>query len=66
MSRSIRAKQRQITAAIKARAGAVCNPKIVVEKAGARRCSTCGARASTAKTMMVCARTGRLPGVKAP
>lgn len=38
-----------------------CKPKIVVEKSGARRCSTCGARAATSKTMMLCARTGRLP-----
>lgn len=58
----LRAKLRKITKAVKARAGAVCNPKIIFEKAGARRCSTCGARASTAKTIMLCARAGRLPG----
>ena len=61
----ILAKQRKIHDAIKARASAVCNPKIVIAKAGARSCSTCGAKASTGKTMLVCARTGRLPGVKA-
>jgi len=61
----IRAKQRAIGRAIKARAGAVCTPKIVVAKAGARSCSTCGAKAQTAKTIMLCARTGRLSGVKA-
>ena len=62
----IRAKQRKINAAIKARAGATCAPKIVIAKGGAQSCTTCGAKASTAKTMLVCARTGRLPGVKAP
>lgn len=61
----IRAKQRQIAAAIKARGGAVCVPKIVIGKGGARSCSTCSAKAATGKTIMLCARTGRLPGVKA-
>ncbi len=61
----IRAKQRAINRAIKARAGGQCTPKITVGKAGARSCSTCGAKAQTAKTIMLCARTGRLPGVKA-
>lgn len=64
----ILAKQRAIGKAIKARAGATCVPKITVGKGGARGCSTCGAKASTGKTIMLCARTGRLPGagVKAP
>lgn len=61
----IRAKQRAIGKAIAVRDGATCRPKIVVAKAGARSCSTCGAKASTAKTIMLCARTGRMPGVKA-
>lgn len=61
----LRAKQRAIAKAVKARAGARCIPKITVEKGGARSCSTCGAKAQTAKTIMLCARTGRLPGVKA-
>lgn len=60
----IRAKQRAITKAIKERAGATCNPKITVGKTGARSCSTCGAKAATGKTIMLCARTGRLPGVR--
>jgi hypothetical protein len=60
-------KMRKLTDFIKQRSaeGAVCNPKIVVLKGGARECTTCKAKASTAKTIMLCARTGRLPGVKA-
>lgn len=60
----IRAKQRKLAAAAKAAAaaGAVCKPNIVVAKAGARSCTTCGAKAMTSKSMLVCARTGRLPG----
>lgn len=63
----LRAKQRAINRVIKARgaAGAVCVPKIVIGKGGARSCSTCGAKAATSKTIMLCARTGRLPVVKA-
>lgn len=61
----IRAKQRAINKAIGARAGARCDPKIVVLKGGSRECTTCHAKAQTAKTIMLCARTGRLPGVKA-
>ena len=61
----IRAKRRAIDKAIKARASATCVPKITVGKAGARSCSTCGAKAATAKTIMLCARTGRLPGARA-
>ena len=60
----IDAKQRTITAAIKARGatGALpCKLKLVVEKDGARSCSTCGARAATTKTILLCGRTGRLP-----
>lgn len=38
-----------------------CKPKIVVAKGGARSCSTCGAKAQTSKTIMLCARTGRMP-----
>jgi ribosomal protein S14 len=45
----------------KARAVAKCQPKIAVVKGGARSCSTCGAKAATSKTIMLCARTGRLP-----
>lgn len=45
--------------------GEPCVPKITIGKGGARSCSTCGAKAATAKTIMLCARTGRLPGVKA-
>jgi hypothetical protein len=63
---SARTKLRAINAAIKQRAGGQpCAAKIVVGKGGARSCSTCGAKAATAKTIMLCARTGRLPGVKA-
>lgn len=40
---------------------AACKPKIVTAKGGARSCSTCGAKAATAKTIMRCARTGRQP-----
>lgn len=62
----IRAKQRALAKVIRMKpAGAVCTPKIVIGKGGARGCSSCGAKASTAKTVLVCARTGRLPGVKA-
>jgi hypothetical protein len=57
----IRAKQRAIAKAVKARAGAKCQPKITVAKGGARSCSTCSAKAATGKTIMLCARTGRLP-----
>lgn len=42
-----------------------CKAKITTAKGGARSCSTCGAKAQTAKSVLVCARTGRLPGVKA-
>lgn len=42
-----------------------CKPKITLEKGGSRSCSTCGAKAQTSKTIMLCARTGRMPGVKA-
>ena len=56
----IRAKQR-IAKAIKVRGAGTCAPKITVDKSGARSCSTCGAKASTKKTMMLCGRTGRLP-----
>lgn len=63
----IRAKQRAINRVIKARGatGAQCVPKIIVDKGGARSCSTCGAKAATSKTIMLCGRTGRLPGGKA-
>lgn len=61
----IRAKQRAIKKAIAARAGGKCTPSIVIGKHGARACTACGAKAATAKTIMLCARTGRLPGVKA-
>lgn len=63
----LRAKQRAINRVIKARAaaGAVCDPKITADRFGRRACSTCGAKAQTAKTIMLCGRTGRLPGVKA-
>ena len=44
------------------RAALKCQPKITVAKGGARSCSTCGAKAATAKTIMRCGRTGRLPG----
>jgi hypothetical protein len=59
----ITAKQRAIAKAVKARAGAKCTPKIAIGKHGARACTSCGAKAATAKTIMLCARTGRLPGV---
>lgn len=42
-----------------------CKPKITAVKGGARSCSTCGAKAATSKTILLCARTGRLPGSKA-
>jgi hypothetical protein len=63
----IRAKQRALNRRIKAKAAAAlqCDAKISVGKGGARSCSTCGAKAATAKTIMLCARTGRMPGVKA-
>ena len=62
----IRAKQRAINRVIRARGAtdAKCVPKITVEKGGARGCKTCGARAQTAKSVMLCGRTGRLPGVR--
>lgn len=63
----VRAKQRAINRRIKAKAATAlrCDPKITVGKGGARGCSTCGAKAATSKTIMLCARTGRLPVVKA-
>ena len=63
----IRAKQRAINRVIRARGAtdAKCVPKITVGKGGARSCSTCGAKAATSKTIMLCGRTGRLPGGKA-
>jgi hypothetical protein len=63
----LRAKQRALTRRTKATAAAAlrCAPKITVGKGGARSCSTCGAKAATSKTIMLCARTGRLPGGKA-
>lgn len=51
----------RVRAAIKPRPGKKCVPKIVTGKDGARSCSTCGARAATAKTIMLCARTDQLP-----
>lgn len=53
--------QLRVDRAIKPRGGGTCVPKISIEKGGARSCSTCGAKAQTAKTMMLCGRTGRLP-----
>lgn len=63
---SLRGKMRALQKAIADRAGGPpCDPKITVGKGGARSCSICGAKAATSKTIMLCARTGRLPGVKA-
>lgn len=42
----LRAKQRARHRRTKASAGAVCNPKITVEKSGARSCTTCKAKAA--------------------
>ena len=53
--------KRAIAKAIKARGVGTCSPKITADKGGARSCSTCGAKAATKKTMMLCGRTGRLP-----
>ena len=62
----IRAKQRAINRVIRARGAtdAKCAPKIVIAKGGARSCTACGAKAATSKTIMLCGRTGRLPGVR--
>lgn len=59
----LRAKQR-INRVIKARGAtdAKCLPKITVEKGGARSCKTCGAKAATSKSVLLCGRTGRMPG----